>query len=348
MGKTNVKKALVHNPYWDSMGGGERYCASVVKALLDTGWQVSLDWYDQTLPEKLEERFGIGISQVKIVDKHQKGWGYDLCFWVSDGSIPLLFSKNNLLHMQIPFHGVGGARWLNQQKLKRIDHVVCNSNFTKAVIDREFKIASDVIYPPVDVAKFHAGEKEKIILYVGRFSQLKQNKNQEFLIDFFSGLSKQSAMLGWRLILAGGSGVGDGGFLDNLKKKAKGVQIEFVENPDFLTLSDLYAKAKIFWSAAGFGSDENSTPEVMEHFGITLVEAMASGCIPVVYNGGGHKEIVNDEFGFLWNTKEELEEIFVKITEEENINLFMAQKAMEKAREYDASIFENQLKKLTK
>src|SRR3989339_1333861 len=119
MGKTNVKKALIHNPYWDSMGGGERYCLSVIKVFLNAGWQVSLDWYDQALPEKLEERFGIDISQVKIVDKHQKGWGYDLCFWVSDGSIPLLFSKNNLLHMQIPFHGVGGARWLNQQKLKR-------------------------------------------------------------------------------------------------------------------------------------------------------------------------------------------------------------------------------------
>jgi glycosyltransferase involved in cell wall biosynthesis len=348
MGKTIIRRALVHNPYWDSMGGGERYCASVVKVLLDAGWEVALDWYDQTLPEKLEERFGVGISQVKIIDKHHKGWGCDLCFWVSDGSVPLLFSKKNLLHMQIPFHGVGGEKWLNQQKLKRIHHVICNSNFTKAVIDQEFKVTSDVIYPPVDVAKFHAGEKEKIILYVGRFSQLKQNKNQEFLIDFFKGLSRQSAMLEWKLVLAGGSGVGDGGFLNQLKKEAQGLKVDFVENPAFQTLVDLYARAKIFWSAAGFGSDENTSPETVEHFGITLVEAMASGCIPVVFNGGGHKEIVSNEFGFLWSTKEELEKIFLQIIDGENTDIFLSQKAIEKSRNYDLSIFEKHLVELLK
>jgi len=345
MGKTNVKKALIHNPYWDSMGGGERYCLSVIKVFLNAGWQVSLDWYDQALPEKLEERFGIDISQVKIVDKHQKGWGYDLCFWVSDGSVPLLFSKNNLLHMQVPFRGVGGAKWLNQQKLKRIHHVICNSNFTKTVIDREFKVASDVISPPVDATKFHADEKEKIILYVGRFSQLKQNKNQEFLIHFFKNLSKNSVMTGWKLVLAGGAGVGDGGFLDKLKTKAKGSKIEFVENPDFLTLTDLYAESKIFWSAAGFGSDENSTPEVMEHFGITVVEAMASGCIPVVFNGGGHKEIVNEGCGFLWDNEDQLTKILLTTINSDNTDVFLAERAKEKAGEYDASIFESQFKK---
>lgn len=348
MGKTNTKRALIHNPYWDSMGGGERYCTSVVKVLLDTGWQVSLDWYDQTLPEKLEGRFGVGISQVKIIDKHQRGWGYDLCFWVSDGSIPLLFSKNNLLHMQIPFHGVGGRSWINRLKLKRINHIVCNSNFTKSVIDQEFKVNSEVIYPPVDVTKFHSRKKENVLLYVGRFSQLKQNKNQGFLIKFFGNISQKSEMGDWRLVLAGGAGVGDGGFLDQLKKEAKGIKVELVENPDFLSLSDLYAKAKIFLSAAGFGSDENTSPEVMEHFGITVVEAMASGCIPVAYNGGGHKEIVDEQCGFLWDNEDQLMKILLKIAKSENINAFLAEKSQEKAKNYDVSVFQKNLLVLLK
>ena len=38
-------RAAVYNPYWETMGGGERYTASFVKLLQDSGWQVdnSLD-----------------------------------------------------------------------------------------------------------------------------------------------------------------------------------------------------------------------------------------------------------------------------------------------------------------
>ena len=45
----------------------------------------------------------------------------------------------------------------------------------------------------------------------------------------------------------------------------------------------------------------------MEHFGITTVEAMASGCVPLVYEGGGQREIIEQgKSGFLWKTDDEL------------------------------------------
>ena len=44
----------------------------------------------------------------------------------------------------------------------------------------------------------------------------------------------------------------------------------------------------------------------MEHFGITTVEAMSAGCIPVVINKAGQKEIVTDECGLKWDTTQEL------------------------------------------
>jgi glycosyltransferase involved in cell wall biosynthesis len=37
-----------------------------------------------------------------------------------------------------------------------------------------------------------------------------------------------------------------------------------------------------------------------EHFGITIVEAMSAGCVPVVHDSGGPKEVVNEETGFRW------------------------------------------------
>jgi glycosyltransferase involved in cell wall biosynthesis len=42
-----------------------------------------------------------------------------------------------------------------------------------------------------------------------------------------------------------------------------------------------------------------------EHFGITIVEAMSAGCVPVVHASGGPREIVGDS-GVLWRKLEEI------------------------------------------
>ena len=44
----------------------------------------------------------------------------------------------------------------------------------------------------------------------------------------------------------------------------------------------------------------------VEHFGMTTVEAMSAGCIPVVIDKGGQREIVAEGCGFRWNTLSEL------------------------------------------
>ncbi len=62
------------------------------------------------------------------------------------------------------------------------------------------------------------------------------------------------------------------------------------------------------------GEDENVHPERFEHFGITTVEAMAAGCIPVVINKGGQKEIINNGYdGFFFKDWQELKDITIKI-----------------------------------
>ena len=52
-------------------------------------------------------------------------------------------------------------------------------------------------------------------------------------------------------------------------------------NLDRAHLGLLYRDAKIFWHAAGMKSDETIYPELAEHFGISTVEAMSAGCVPV-------------------------------------------------------------------
>ena len=59
-------------------------------------------------------------------------------------------------------------------------------------------------------------------------------------------------------------------------------------------LLELYSRASLFWHAAGHGQDDRRHPERLEHFGITTVEAMAHGAVPLVFPAGGPAEVVAD------------------------------------------------------
>jgi glycosyltransferase involved in cell wall biosynthesis len=338
-------KAAIYNPYLDTLGGGERYTTAVIAVLKEMGYDVYVEWKGTSIIKSLEERFNLSLTGINFVNDVKKGDGYDLCFWVSDGSIPLLRSRVNLLHFQIPFHGVGGKSLINKMKLFRISKIIANSFFTKKIVDKEYGVDSVVLHPPVAVDEIKPGRKENIILYVGRFSKLKQSKGQEILIDCFKRLFR-SGVNNYRLIIAGGAGVGTGDFLEFLKKKAQGLPIEIVENPSFKALTKLYSKAKIFWSAAGYGINERKNPEAVEHFGITVVEAMAAGVVPLVFNAGGFKEIVNGKFGIIWNKKAELVRETKRLIADKSALLKYSQRCILRSRDFSYQVFSQSFRKL--
>lgn len=311
-------RAAIYNPYLDTIGGGERYSMAVAEVLIKAGYEVDVQWRTGTIKGKLEERFGIDLGQVNFVPDVKRGDGYDVCFWVSDGSIPVLRARKNFLHFQFPFQNVGGNTLLNKMKLFRVNKIICNSNFTKKFIDEEYGVNSLVVYPPVDVDKIKPKKKENTIIFVGRFSQLTQAKNQHILVSTFkSFFDKQGE--DWKLLLMGGVEVGVGGYIKRLRRLAVGYPIEIHESPTFTELKEAYGKAKIFWSAVGFGIEEAREPKKVEHFGITVVEAMAAGVVPIVYSAGGYKEIVEDgKNGFLWSTKGKLLK-YTKILAEDKV-----------------------------
>ena len=106
-------RASIHNPYLDSLGGGERYTLTVAKVLLGNGYKVDLEWSDSKILNKIEKRFDLDLTGVKVIKDINRGDGYDVCFWLSDGSIPLLRARNNILHFQFPFTNVGGGAGRN-------------------------------------------------------------------------------------------------------------------------------------------------------------------------------------------------------------------------------------------
>ena len=338
-------KALIYDPYLDTAGGGERYMLTAASVLSKNGYKVDIWWKDEKIEKWLEGRIGIDLSGISFVQELNHGAGYDLAFWLSDGSIPLLFGGKNIIHFQTPFSGVGGRSLLNRLKRTKIDSFVCNSEFTKSVIDKEYGVNSKVIYPPINTEVFKSGKKENVILYVGRYSKLQQLKRQDVLVDSFKKLVDQG-LKSWRLVLIGGSEVGGREFVQSLKNASRGYPIDILENLPLVEVKKYYSKAKIFWSASGFGVDEAADARQVEHFGMSVVEAQSAGCVPVVVNKGGHKETVqNGENGFLWNTTEELIDITRKLLKDERRRKEIAKKAQTSSKRFSVDEFSKKLKK---
>ena len=208
-------KAAIYNPYLDTLGGGERYTMAIAAALAKLNYKVDVEWKNAGIKEELEKRFGIDLTGINFVDDIKRGDTYDVCFWVSDGSIPTLRARKNFLHFQVPFTNVSGTSLINKFKLMRINKVICNSKFTKKIIDKEYGVDSVVLYPSVAVEKFKPKKKENIILSVGRFSNLMQSKRQDVLVKTFKNFYKSNST--YKLILAGGVEVGADEYIKELE-----------------------------------------------------------------------------------------------------------------------------------
>ena len=339
-------RAAIHNPYLDTLGGGERYTMAFAATLVALGYQVDVEWKDISIGKKLEERFGIRLEGINIVPDIKRGDGYDVCFWLSDGSIPALRARKNFLHFQHPFKGVNGGTLINRMKLFRVNKILCNSSFTKRFIDEEYRVNSTVLYPAVGVEKIKPRKKKNIILFVGRFSQLEQAKNQHVLVSVFRTFYDRGNK-DWQLILAGGSEVGVGGYIKRIRRLAAGYPIEIFQSPTFKELLEIYGKAKIFWSAVGFGMDEVREPRKVEHFGISVVEAMAAGTVPIVYEAGGHKEIVTEgENGFLWKKKGELLKKTIRVLGDKTLYRNLSQNAIKSSLRYSFERFASDVEKI--
>lgn len=310
------------SPYLDTFGGGERYMLTLASYLSEK-YKVDIFWDDQSIKAPLSRFLKIDLSKTTFkknifkenkLRKIVKTSIYDCLFVLSDGSVPLSFAKKNILHFQVPFHFTDYSL-KTKFKLKRYKYIICNSYFTKEFIDKNFNIKSQVIYPPVDIKSIKQGEKEKIILSVGRFSPHQLHpKKQEVLIEVFKEIYRKDPS--WKLYLVGQAKKADEKYLRLLKKNSRGYGIKITENLPFKDLKSLYSKASIYWHATGFGEDESKNPEKMEHFGISTVEASAAGAAPVVIGYGGQKEIIDDnKNGLLWVTKAQLFEQTILLIE---------------------------------
>lgn len=351
-------KIGIFDPYLGGLEGGEKYMLTIASCL-SKNHKVSVFWDDRKILDKAGEKFIIDLGNVDIkknifsptvntFQRLKQFEEYERIIFLSDGSIPFVLSKKLILHFQFPLE------WVNPSlktkfKLFRVKKIICNSCFTKSYIDNKFNVNSTVLYPPVEIKYDSKIQKENIILHVGRFGRTIEGANykkQDVMIKAFCEMVDKE-LENWKFVLIVGVKKEDGERFNNLKKMADGYPIELVKNPSNSKLWELYSKAKIYWHATGFGEDLEKHPEYAEHFGISTVEAMGAGAVPVVINAGGQKEIVEDgKNGFLWNTLDQLEDRTRNLIKDEKLWERLSQGAKQQAAFFSGDRFCREIREI--
>lgn len=210
---------------------------------------------------------------------------------------------------------------------------------------------SKIIYPPVLPEKeidslYNEGLKKNIVLSVGRFFVASHCKRQLEMVKMFVNNKELFKNYEYHLVGAVSTRKEDIDYLNQIKEYSSKVDNVFVhENYPYNKLVELYKSAKIFWHATGYGIDENKDPEKIEHFGISTVEAMAYGVVPVVINKGGQKEVVDNGIsGYVWNNEDECIKYTLSLMEDEDKRKKFALNANLKSKRFSYEQFYSDLK----
>lgn len=347
-------KIGIFDPYLDTMAGGERYILSAALCL-SKQHNVTVFWDSNSVSEikKLAAyRFGFDLTPLRFEDslfsrnvpfltRLYKSFAYDVIIYLSDGSIPFVYSKL-LLHFQTPVEWVTPTQ-KTRLKLSRVATIFCNSEFTKSYIDKKFSVESNVLYPPVlSVPQTKNVKKENIILNVGRFginAQGSSFKKQDVLAQAFKDLIDTGGLSDWKMVFVVNADEDDKK-LKEFIDASQSYPIEVVVNPKNETLRSYYQKAKIYWHASGYGEDLTKHPDRAEHFGISTVEAMSAGCVPIVFRAGGQTEIVQAGVnGYLFENLKELEEKTVQIGDNKKMWEKLSESAKKRAKDFNRVAF---------
>jgi glycosyltransferase involved in cell wall biosynthesis len=257
--------------------------------------------------------------------------------------IPITYKKRNLLSMFV--YNFVGKKWSNGY-----DYYLCNSAYTAGWLKKMWNIDNSkvkIVYPPVNIIPPHQEKKENIIIAVSRISP---EKKIEYLFEGWKQIYLKYS--DYKFVIVGSYNENDKISLEyyeklmDISEHCSNVQI--MCNIDYETLKKLYQKSKFFWHAMGFGIDENEHAVKLEHFGMTTVEAMSAGCIPIVINAGGQKEIVEQGLsGYKWNDLNELVYYTEKLLQSDNdvINE-MSFNSINRAKLFSKDVFFNNIKEI--
>ena len=324
-----MARVAVFNAHLGLAGGGELVALNIAKALEEAGCRVDLVTYRFEVKD-VERAFelltpgykpkslvvydtpvlikllGVGGRFVRlrrlllVNDFLRRNRGkYDLIIDTSS-NMP---TKADIVYVHYPTvlrtSNKSGLHWALYDKLVKYTSkrllgkpklVLCNSSWTaekfKSVYSSGLRV--EVLHPPVDVEYFSRvadKSKENLIVTVSRFTP---EKNLEKVVDVADKLRE------FKFTMIGNRAKYSEPVIDKIEKRVKELKtgnVELLFNVPRDRLREILGSAKYYLH-----------PPYAEHFGISVVEAMSAGCIPIVYRDGGtwHDVVskVSDKLGY--------------------------------------------------
>lgn len=225
-------------------------------------------------------------------------------------------------------------------------HIIYNSQYTAEWIKKKWNLTPhEHVYPPVDMEPGRQKmQKKKTIISVARF-EVEGTKRQKEMMETFLKLKNEYPKVTeeWAFKLVGGSDTKNP-YLQRLKKIVdqnpdKNIQLNV--NIPLEELKSLYQESTLFWHLCGL---KHADPSEIEHFGMTAVEAMQNRVVPVVYDGGGLREIVDHGInGFRVKSKAELLHYSLELFQDEGLVQNLGENAQKKSQEFSRLKFEEKI-----
>lgn len=190
--------------------------------------------------------------------------------------------KKGIINFRNDFFNIASRFYSKDQQPDERELFLSNSLFTKSKLLETYNLSDDdvqVMYPPVKVSQeltSQHSKDQKLVVSLGRFSKEKRQLEQlkiarlkpELKFILMGFISDQSYWQKCNQYVHN----------NNLKN------VTLLANEPFETINDVLRKASIFIHSI-----------INEPFGITPVQAINHGCLPLVHNSGGQREVINDQ-----------------------------------------------------
>jgi glycosyltransferase involved in cell wall biosynthesis len=312
-----TRRALIYSPHNLTTGGGERYLLTLAAALTDDhAVTIAVPYsYSHLRLRQLGVEFGIDLAACDIACLTDLSGEWDVMMVLGNHVVPPIAARGtcSFFICQFPFPLPVGST-IDPALLFGYNTILAYSDYAKRNIEAALARHAlpprpvEVLYPPVPQASSGGTAKRARILTVGRFFSGGHNKRHDLLIKAFRVLHARHGD-GVEFHLAGSS-MPDPQHMDyvgRLQELAVGLPVVFHVNAAPQLLDSLYQEAIIYWHGTGLQEDLKKSPELAEHFGIAIVEAMSAGCVAFALNAGGAPEIITDGVdGCLYDTSDAL------------------------------------------